>query len=229
MVLHRLPRTPEPEVMDDELEVEAYRQADFTDVNRRCARRALRAATAYRCGDSGGRAIDIGTGPADIPIALCRLAHGWRVTAVDLSPGMLRVAREHVRAASLRSRIRLLRGDAKSLRGVRPPFDLVMSNSLLHHLHDPLPFWRQVKRLAGFHGAIMIQDLCRPESLCQSRALVRQHTSEESPILQQLFHQSLLAAFTPAEIRRQLKAVVFPAATVRKINDRHLVVLRRRA
>ena len=226
MVSHRLPRTPEPEVMDDDQEVEAYRRADFTDVNRRCARRALRA-TSRSPGRSSGRAIDLGTGPADIPIAFCRLAPSWRVTAVDLSPGMLRVARVHVRAAGLSARIRLVRGDAKALGHLRPPFDLVMSNSLLHHLHNPVPFWHEVKRFAGRDGAIMVQDLCRPPSRRETRALVRRHAAEESPLLQQLFYQSLLAAFTPAEIRAQLKTVDLTRVTVRQINDRHLTVLRR--
>ena len=48
-------RNPEPEVMDGEEEVRAYREGDFRRVNRLCARRALRAA-----GKPRGRAIDLG-------------------------------------------------------------------------------------------------------------------------------------------------------------------------
>ncbi len=214
-----LQRIPEPEVMDDCLEVEAYSEADFSDVNRRCARRAFQAA-----GRERGRALDLGTGPAEIPIVFCRLAPGWRVVGLDLSSGMLAEARRNVRAAGLEKRIRLVRGDAKTARDLGGRFDLVMSNSLLHHLADPLPFWRQVKRLVQPDGAILIQDLCRPASRSAARSLERLHVRDASPLLRQLFYQSLLAAFTVAEVREQLRAAGLHGLEVRKINDRHLVI-----
>ena len=210
--------------MDDREEVEAYSLADFDDVNRRCARRALRAAALDR-----GHALDLGTGPADIPIALCRLAPGWRVTALDQSPRMLRVARKNVARAKLRGRIRLLRTDAKAVRGLTQRVNLVMSNSLLHHLPDPIPFWFEVKRLARKDGAILVQDLCRPRSRKAARNLVTRHARTEPPLLRQLFYQSLLAAFTPGEVRAQLRTANLTGLSVRQINDRHLVVRRAHA
>ena len=215
----RLERILEPEVMDDRLEVEAYSEADFTDVNRRCARRALQIA-----GHERGKAIDLGTGPAEIPIALCQMAPGWRVLGLDLSSGMLAQGRRNVRAHGLEKRIQLVRDDAKCVRNLRTSFDLVMSNSLLHHLEDPLPFWRQVNRLARPDGAILVQDLCRPTSRAAARALERLHAREASPLLRQLFYQSLLAAFTVAEVKGQLRTAGLRGLAVRKINDRHLVV-----
>lgn len=205
--------------MDDRLEVDVYSVADFTDVNRRCARRALRAA-----GGERGKAIDLGTGPAEIPIAFCQMALGWRVVGLDLSSGMLAQGRRNVRAAGLEKRIQLVRGDAKRARDLRGRFDLVMSNSLLHHLEDPLPFWRQVKRLVRPDGAILVQDLCRPASRSAARALERLHVREQSPLLRQLFYQSLLAAFTVAEVKEQLRTTGLRGLEVRKINDRHMVV-----
>ncbi len=214
-----IPRTSEPEVMDGELEVRAYRDADFRAVNRRCARRALRAA-----GRRSGHAIDLGTGPAEIPIFFCRMAPGWRVTAVDASPGMVAAARKNVGAHGLVDRIRVVQGDAKNLRSVRARFDLVLSNSLLHHLHDPVPFWREVRRLARPGGAVMVQDLMRPASTAEAKRLVSLHAKGESPLLRQLFYQSLLAAFTPAEVREQLREAGLDGLEVRRVSDRHLVV-----
>ena len=215
----RLERILEPEVMDDHLEAEAYSKADFTDVNRRCARRALQIA-----GHERGKAIDLGTGPAEIPIAFCQMAPGWRVVGLDLSSGMLAQGRRNVRAAGLEKRIQLVRGDAKAVRDLRGRFDLVMSNSLLHHLEDPLPFWCQVHRLVRPDGAILVQDLCRPASRSAARALERLHVREASRLLRQLFYQSLLAAFTVAEVKGQLRTAGLHGLGVRKINDRHLVI-----
>ncbi len=202
--------------MDDALEVEAYRQADFTEVNAACARRALSVA-----GDRG-RAIDLGTGPAEIPAILCSIARSWSVVAVDASRSMLRAARKRIAAAGLAHRVRLVRGDATDLRRVRGPFDLVVSNSLLHHLPDPIPFWREVGRLAGWSGAILVQDLARPPTRERARALVGLHARGASPLLKRLFYRSLLAAFTPAEVREQLRAARLSGLRVRMASDRHL-------
>jgi len=216
-------RIPEPEVMDDALEVEAYRQADFTEVNTACARRAL--AVAGR--SVRGRAIDLGTGPAEIPVILCSLAPSWRIVAVDASRAMLRAARNRIAAAGLSRRVRLVRGDATDLALVRGPFDLVISNSLVHHLPDPIPFWREVGRLAGRSGAILVQDLARPRTRERAWALVRLHARGSSPLLRRLFYRSLLAAFTTNEVREQLRAARLGRGfRVRMASDRHLEVSR---
>ena len=211
-------RLPEPEVMDDDAEAEAYEAADFGRVNRAFARRVRKLLSA-----PSGTALDLGTGPAEIPILVAGLAPGWRITAVDASPAMLALARERVRAAGLAERITLRRGDAKRLRLESYCFDAVFSNSLLHHLHEPLPFWREVARLGRPGATVVVQDLRRPPSCAAARALVRRHTRSATPLLRQLFHQSLLAAFTPAEVREQLRAAGL-SLSVRATTDRHLVV-----
>ena len=210
--------------MDDRLEVESYRDADFSEVNDGVARRALLLA------GPRGRAIDLGTGPAEIPVFLCRRAPLWRVLAVDASRNMLREAARRVAQEGLGQRIRLLLGDAKRLRRLPGGFDLVLSNSLLHHLQDPIPFWREVGRLAGLarrggkRGMVMVQDLARPADRASARRLVRLHSQGAAPLLKELFYRSLLAAFTPREVRAQLQAAGLGGLNVRRISDRHLVV-----
>ncbi len=213
-----IPRTPEPEVMSAR-EDDAYAAADFAAVNRRCARRALRVLPR-----AAGRALDLGTGPGDIAIEFARIAPKWRVTAVDLSADMVREAKQRVAEAGLSRRVRVVRDDAKRLRAARGPFDLVFSNSLLHHLDDPVPFWREVKRLVRPGGGVMVQDLTRPPTKRAARELERLHAADASPLLRQLFYQSLLAAYTPGEIRAQLRAAGLAGLEVRRINDRHVAV-----
>lgn len=214
--LHRI---PEPEVMSDRQEAAAYDEADFRRVNGAFARRLVREIPRRR-----GVAVDLGTGPAEIPILFCGLVPGWRVTAVDRSAAMLRLARQRVERAGLSDRIRLLRADAKRVSRDGRGFDLVFSNSLLHHLPDPVPFWRQVARLAAPSGRIVVMDLRRPPTRSTARDLVRRHAAGATPLLRQLFHQSLLAAFTPAEVRAQLSEAGLAGLTTRATTDRHLVV-----
>ena len=213
-------RIPEPEVMDDESEADAYEAGDFRRVNSAIARRLQRLATRRE-----GRAVDLGTGPADIPILFCARAPGWHVTAVDASPAMLDLARRKVGAAGLARRIRLVQDDAKRLRRLRSRFDLVFSNSLLHHLLEPLPFWLQTRRLCRPQGVVFVQDLRRPPSRAAARAIVRRHSARsDSPLLRQLFYQSLLAAYTPAEVRAQLRETGLEL-NVRATTDRHLIAV----
>ena len=58
-------RVPEPELMDDAAQARAYASADFADVNQGFVDR-FRA----RFADfTSGRVIDLGCGPADIPLS----------------------------------------------------------------------------------------------------------------------------------------------------------------
>lgn len=214
----QIKRIPEPEVMDNKEEARIYDNADFSRVNRYCAKRIFKLLD-----KDGGHALDLGTGPAEIPIRLCTLAPGWKITAVDASASMLQLARSRVQEAGLDDRIRVLRADAKNLSQLRRRFSAVFSNSLLHHLHDPAPFWREVKRLTRPGGSVMIQDLRRPPNRARARELTRRHTAGDSPLLKQLFYQSLLAAFTPEEVRIQLNEAKLDLR-VRITSDRHLVV-----
>jgi ubiquinone/menaquinone biosynthesis C-methylase UbiE len=85
------------------------------------------------------RVIDIGTGSADIPLAITRWAR-WsgrdvRVTGVDLHPETLRLAREHVGA---RPDIELVEANALELMDRYPAgaFDYAHAGMFLHHLDD---------------------------------------------------------------------------------------------
>ncbi len=91
------------------------------------------------------RIIDLGTGSADIPVAIVRwaAAAGLRVhvTAIDAHPTTLDLAREYVQRA-LGSEdpedIELLRADALSLMDHFEPgaFDYAHAGMFLHHLDD---------------------------------------------------------------------------------------------
>jgi len=215
-----IPRTPEPESMDDSSEARAYDEADFSAVNRAFAERVL------ALGGPEGVALDLGTGPASIPLELCAMAPGWRVTAVDIAPRMLARGRARLRAAGLLRRVELRRADVAELSrpAWRRRFDLVMSNSLLHHVADPIEFWTVVRRMTRDGGAIAVQDLFRPGSVAAADRLRDRHAGGDSALLQELFHRSLLAAYTPCEIRAQLAFAGLEALRVETVSDRHVLV-----
>ena len=142
----QLERTPEPEVMDDPEGVEAYTnsaaQAYLERIDRTFVDDAL------SLGVTQGHALDIGTGPGLIPIMLAARAPGLRLTGVDLSEPMLQKARNAAEAAGVADRLDFRLGDAKSLPFSERSFDLVLCNSLLHHLPAPLALLNEISRVS---------------------------------------------------------------------------------
>jgi ubiquinone/menaquinone biosynthesis C-methylase UbiE len=222
-----IPRVPEPEVMDSPAEAEAYDAMDHATVNEAFARAAL--ALAPR----GGRVLDLGTGTARVPLCLLELyqraSTPCSIVAVDAAPSMLEVARRNVERAGASAAISLCGADAKALDFPDGSFDLVLSKSLVHHLPDPRPTLREVARLAGPGGAILIRDLFRPHSDEALEAKVREVCAHESAAATALFRASLWAAFTVGEIEAMACESGLSDARVYASSDRHWTIERRRA
>ena len=211
-------RVLEPEIMDGRAEAEAYAAADFSDSNKWYVEQFIARYPAHRAS-----LVDLGCGPADVPLRLARAVHDAHITAVDGSAEMLRLARAAVRAGELDSRIRLEHGRLPGLALPERSFDAVLSKDMLHHLADPQALWSEARRLARPGGAVFVMDLIRPESTREARAIVERVASREHPILKEDFYNSLCAAFTPDEVRAQLE-VLSLGLLVEQVSDRHMLV-----
>jgi ubiquinone/menaquinone biosynthesis C-methylase UbiE len=210
-------RVPEPELMNDVAQAEAYARADFVEVNAGFVARFVATFPDL----ARGRVVDVGCGPADIPIRLARARPELRITAVDGAGAMLALAADAIRAA--RVPVALVRATVPALPFRRRTFDAVVSNSLLHHLPDPLVLWREVARLLQPGGAVLVMDLARPDSPSRATDIVETYAANEADVLKRDFHASLLAAFTPDEVRRQLAAIL-PGVRCETVSDRHWLV-----
>ena len=54
--------------------------------------------------------------------------------------------------------------------------------------------------------------------------MVNEYSANESNILQRYFYYSLLAAFTPNEIREQLANMGLAELKIKEISDRHVLI-----
>ncbi len=212
-----MPRRPEPEVMDEPKGAKAYALADFSDVNQRFVDRLVEIAGPKR----SARALDLGTGPGDIPLRLLKARPGWRIVAVDASKPMLALARRAARKAGAGSRVRWALCDAKCTNLPAHSFDVIFSNSILHHITGAPALWREVKRLARPGAVVFFRDLSRPASAAAARAIVRKYGACGPELMQRDYYNSLLAAYTPAEVRRQLAAAGLKGIRVKMVTDRH--------
>ena len=103
-------------------------------------------------------------------------------------------------------------------------WQLVMSHSLLHQLHEPQVLWRTLADCAPSGCAVFIADLRRPTSELDARRTVRATSKNEPEILQRDFFNSLCAAFEPDEVRAQLTAAGLPQLEVRNHDPFHLSI-----
>ena len=217
-------RTLEPEVMDTAQDAEEYDAMDFTEPDTRFAD-----AAAALIGDAPGiRAIDVGTGTAKIPVLLLARRPGISVLAVDMAEEMLRLAARNLALAGFEDACAVARMDAKALDVPAASFDLVMSNSLAHHLPEPLGLFREIARVVKPGGAVLVRDLLRPESPEAAAAIVERVTPDDSPRQKQLFFDSLCAALTLDEVRDLVAAAGLDGAVVSQVSDRHWSVERAR-
>lgn len=226
----RLQRVLEPEVMDSEQEAGDYDAIDNREVNEQFCADVLAVAPAPR------RALDVGTGTALIPIALCRRAAGVHVVAIDMADSMLALARRNVERAGLASRIELARRDAKDT-GYPRGFDLALSNSIVHHIPEPLETLREMVRVVESGGVVFVRDLARPPSDADVLRLVEMHAEvpdgvpapERDVYLRQraLFEASLRAALTVEEVNELIRELPFSSVDLRMTSDRHWTLVGR--
>ncbi|MFB8788713.1 MAG: class I SAM-dependent methyltransferase [Potamolinea sp.] len=208
-------RVTEPEVMDSAQEAIEYDAMNFTEVNTDFAKRAI------EIGPPSGLILDAGTGTARIPIILCQMAPQWQIIGIDLAQFMLQVGLENVTSANFQSQIKLEFVDAKQLSYPDGHFDMVVSNSLIHHLPTPLPFLQELKRVLKPNGAILLRDLIRPASVEILNNIVENVAADCNSKQKQLFCDSLHAAFTLDEVNELIKQASLEGVIVYQSSDRH--------
>lgn len=214
-------RIPEPELMDEAAQAQAYADADFSEPN------ALFSDIFKMCvgdADFAGDIVDLGCGPADIAVQLALTYCHCRVHGVDGSAPMLRIATERVLNAALSDRIMLLQSTLPRMILPRAAYDAVISNSLLHHLANPHSLWDAIEYLAKPDAIILVMDLVRPRERSEVERLVRTYAADAPAVLARDFERSLLAAYRVDEVVKQLAAAGLNYLDVQIVSDRHFAV-----
>jgi ubiquinone/menaquinone biosynthesis C-methylase UbiE len=163
-----LARVLEPEVMDTPDDARDYDAMDHSAVNATFAADFL----ALWGGADTGIVLDVGTGTAQIPIELCHRHPSVCVVAVDLAGEMLSLARRNVKRAGFASRITLEVVDAKGLPYHPGTFEAVISNSIIHHIPEPLAVFSEMHWVCTAGGLLFVRDLVRPPDEATLQRLV---------------------------------------------------------
>jgi SAM-dependent methyltransferase len=218
-------RRPEPELMDEAEQALAYAEADFSEPDAHFITLLQERAPGTL---DGVRALDLGCGPGNVLLRFLRAYPDAHCDGLDGSAAMLAHAQAALEALpGLAERARLICATLPTERLEAGAYDLVLSNSLLHHLHEPRVLWQAVRRFGRPGALVQVVDLMRPASPGWAEALVASYAEGAPEVLRNDFRNSLFAAFEPREVEAQLQEAGLAGFEVAVVSDRHLAVFGR--
>ena len=215
-------RTPEPDLMNDADQAEAYALADFSEPHNLFVDRF-----AQRFPDFSGDGVtllDLGCGAADVTIRFAARYPACVIHGVDGASAMLQWGQQAISRAGQTARINLIQTCLPDPVLPRDSYGGIFSNSLLHHLKTPTDLWLCIKRYGQPGSPVFIMDLLRPCSETAARTLVERYTATEPAVLQRDFFNSLCAAYTLTEVRQQLMQTGLHHLDSQAVSDRHFIV-----
>ena len=202
-----------PELLDGPLDDRATLVGNLRDLRRANrwlggARLSIAAVEAIAT-DAPLTILDVGTGAADIPLALLdharRTGRQWTVVGLDSRPEVLEAAAAADRRVTAASGLELHVGDGRSLPYPDAAFDIVHTSLMLHHLEpaEVRAFLAETARVA--RRGVVMNDLVRGRLAVVGAWLLahlttrNRYTRNDAPL-------SVRRAYTTAELERMTEA-----------------------
>ncbi|XDD46329.1 trans-aconitate 2-methyltransferase [Leptospira sp. WS39.C2] len=221
--LQTLVRIPEPELMEEANQIESYANADFESAHSMIIKHFQ---NRLPLKFSPTSVLDLGCGPGDMSSRLIPLFPNSDFTFLDGSNLMLNFCQKRLFALIDEKRNNKMFFKNELVQGFVPEssYELVFSNSLLHHVNDAFDFWATIQRSIDDDSFIFVCDLLRPNSIAEAKQLVTRYANDESEILKTDFYNSLLAAYRLEEINDMIQTIrMSHKLNLEIISDRHWI------
>ena len=218
-------RVVEPELMNDPEQVLAYSNADFEEAHQSVVDNFAQIfPDLFLDSETSQVILDLGCGSGDVTTRFAQRFPNIKIDALDGAEEMLKQAELLIEKQALSERITLHHQSLSSCMFKNGSYHAIISNSLLHHLHNPQQLWSIIKQIATTDTAIYVCDLFRPETTQAASDLVDQYANNEAEILRKDFYNSLIAAFTPDEVRTQINNAELDSLQIDIVSDRHMLI-----
>ena len=165
--------------------------------------------------------LDIGCGDGEILIQIHNMLQ-CNITALDGSKCMLDELNQKLKIHNINDVV-VVNEKLETNSLLNKSFDLIISNSVLHHVKSPSLFWENVIDLTKPGGFIAVMDLFRPETESSLIKTLKTYGGND-PVLLKDFENSLRAAYTIDEVHEQLLKSRAITYHVKPISDRHFFV-----
>jgi ubiquinone/menaquinone biosynthesis C-methylase UbiE len=109
-----------------------------------------------------GRVLEVAPGPGYLAIALARLG-SFRITGLDLSPDMVRIARDNAARAGVA--VDFVQGNSSSLPFPADSFDFLVCRAAFKNFAQPVRALQEMQRVLRPGGRALIVDLRRNASM----------------------------------------------------------------
>jgi ubiquinone/menaquinone biosynthesis C-methylase UbiE len=113
--------------------------------------------------EPGRSVMEVGAGTGNFLSLFAEVA--GMMIAADLTPGMLRVARERNPA------IETVACNGTSLPFRTGSIDIVASAQMFHHIHKPIPILKEMRRVCAPDGYVLVVDQIAPENIEQAEVM----------------------------------------------------------
>lgn len=143
-----------------------------------------------------GKYLDVGAGSGIVAAMIAEQNRNISITALELSPIMIKIGNEYIKKKELQSQIDFIDGNIENdkLLNKLGQFDLVYSTFSLHHWEDPQKAITNLMKYVKDNGFLIIYDLKRVWWLY----CIPKNTG---------FFTSIRAAYIPNEIKKIMNAV----------------------
>jgi ubiquinone/menaquinone biosynthesis C-methylase UbiE len=210
-------RVPEKELMCSNEQAASYANANFSESNNLFINNTFQHVKI----DNYTKLLDVGCGDGEIPIRISKETD-CEITAIDGSQAMLNEFKKKIDKNNVRN-IFLHKKLIDQNLFIDKSFDVIICNSVLHHVSDLSLFWNTIFRLTRKNGIICLMDLERPKSNKEMDDILLKYGGKD-PILLDDFKNSLKAAYTINEVSQQLDSYSNISFNIKAISDRHFFV-----
>lgn len=160
-----------------------------------------------------GKVLEIGPGPGYVGLEWLKKCEKATLTALEISPAMIRIAEKNAKVENLSHRVKYIEGNCLSMPFENNSYDAVFSNGSLHEWESPEIALREIFRVLKPGGTFCISDLRRDLNLLVKSFLFFSVQPKE---IRPGMLTSLAAAYTISEIEEIMRRTDFEEVHIRK-------------